>query len=263
MGKEGARFTRNRVVWGAVGALALAGVIFAASALSSPSKSEPPAPSKLSAPIRAEQLARSAQQALSENQTATALAAANQALKLDPQNAAAQQVVNSATTPEPSEPAPSKPATSTNTDTAADAKYLKPVSDLGSLLPASITGWTTGQMVKVKPDALVTFEPKSSTPAAGKVVRVIFNVHDQGSASKAAQFVTRVDKRAYTKNQSAVDVGAVKGAFFGTDGRGVAAVAFARGRYAFELVVAVRPGTTPGTLKQLATQLAGSFPATK
>lgn len=274
MGK-GTRFTRRQLVIYGVAAVGLAAVIFGIAAISAPKSSPTTAPStQLATAVRSAELAQDASQALSKNETATALALAKQALKLDPANADAKRVIDEASAP--AEAASGGSGTKSggtsagSTSTAAPAPkpadstaFLKPVDDLATLLPVSVSGWTAGSVVVQGGDALVTFEPKKGTPTSTQVVRALVSVHDRETADQAKVFITKVDKRVYAEDGATVVVGVVPDAAFGTDGAKVAATAFARGRFAVEVLVTAQPGVDPATLKATAVQIAALSAAAK
>ena len=274
MGKEAAPRRRlvRRILVTASGIAVLAAVIFAVSAISSPKR---PAESKSAAlevpsTTQASQLADQARSAQSRNDTETARVLAQSALKLDSGNVVAQKVIAdldrsvSATKPEaaskPAAPKPAAPKPAASA-VAAAGPYGSAVASVGKLLPTTITDWTAGAPVVRGGEGLVTFEPKRATSSYRSVVRATFSVHDRKTSAAAASFLTKVDKTLYASDGGTAKVDAVSG-HFGTDGAQLAAFAFTRGRYAFEVVLYARPGTKPATLKPLALKLADSLPAT-
>jgi len=266
MGKEAAPKRRlvRRILVIASSVAVLAAVIFAVSAISSPKK---PAESKSAAlevpsTTQASRLVEQACSAQSRNDTESARALAQSALKLDSGNVVAQKVIadldRSASSAKPqatSKPAALKPASAV----ATAGPYSTAVASVGRLLPTTIAGWTAGAPVARGGEGLVTFEPKRATGSYRSVVRATFSVHDRKTSSAALSFLTKVDKTLYAKDGASARVGAVSG-HFGTDGAQLAAFAFTRGRYAFEVVLYARPGTKPATLKPLALELADSLP---
>lgn len=277
MGK-GAGITKRQMAIYAGVAVALAAVIFGIAAVSSPKSSSDSAPkTQLANAVRAAELAQDADQALSSNETATAISLAQQALKLDAANADAKRVIDEAKasssgqTSGASNGSSSSGSTPSGTTTepapgpapATPAKFLKPVADLAALLPTAISGWTAGGVVVQGQDALVTFEPKQGTPTSKQAVRALVSVHDRKTADQAKVFVTKVDKRVYPDNAAVVAVGAVPNAYFGTDGSKVAAVAFARGRFAVEVLITGQPGVDPATLQAIALRVASVSPVSK
>lgn len=138
-----------------------------------------------------------------------------------------------------------------------DAAYLAAVGDLDALLPQVISGWQRGTAEKTDVDATVPFMAVSTTG----VSRALYTVHDRGSADDAVRFIEDTSKVVYSSDGSPVRVGVVDG-YFGTDGSRLATVAFARGRYAFEVVITVSDGE-PASAKDAAVALAREFGATR
>jgi len=268
--------TMRRGLWVALAVAALAGVIFAGAALSSPSSDTPAEPSKLSTAVESESYARDAQVALSNNETATAVALAEQALTLDPQNRTALSVVAASRVPaptvseavddpqDPQDPDDTEDQAATPTQKAdLDKGFTEKVGALSSLLPAAVSGWVAGQVVEQGPDALVTLDPAKGSIASEKALRAIVSVHDMKTAAKAKDFVTRVSKRTYSKSGGTVKVGVIPDAYFGTNGSTVAVVSFSRGRFAFDVVVPAQSGVKPTDAKAVAVSVAAAVPATK
>ena len=241
--------------------IGLALLIFGISALSSAKKpAETVATtSRLSAEAQADILAQRAVAAESKSDTATARSLAESALKLNAANQTAVAVVKRLDEANPGTAlTPSKP---TNTATTADT-WLKPIKNMASVLPTSITGWSAGNIVSQKGDAQVTFTPDAEGADTGSAVRATFAAHDRGSAAKASTFVRSVDKRVYPGDGATVKFGTQSG-YFGTDGARLAVAAFARGRYAFEVVVYSQEGIKPSTLRPLAVKLAAAWSAAR
>ncbi|MBE0417669.1 MAG: hypothetical protein IBX63_07880 [Coriobacteriia bacterium] len=138
-----------------------------------------------------------------------------------------------------------------------DSAFLASVGDLRSLLPEVISGWRRGTPVVDSTDATVSFEPVNP----GAISRVVYSVHDRGSAAEAEAFIENTSKMAYPVDGASVPAGVVDG-YFGTDGTRLAMVAFARGRFAFEVMVVV-PGGDPASAKESAIALAREFEATR
>jgi hypothetical protein len=135
--------------------------------------------------------------------------------------------------------------------------YLDPVGDLDSLLPQVISGWQRGSTEVVASDATVPFGPTTS----GDISRALYSVHDRESVEGALEFIEMTSKVAYRQDGAQVRVGTVDG-YFGTDGSRLATVAFARGRFAFEVVVTV-PDGDPASQTDAAIALAREFEAAK
>jgi hypothetical protein len=140
-----------------------------------------------------------------------------------------------------------------------DEALSKPVSDASSLLPATMTGYTPAKVEKNPDGAIVAFQPTFDGPY-GKVTMVVLSVLDKGSEAQAREYVEQLS-RAYPANGAAVTVGTRQGRF-GTDGSHLAAVAFSRGRYAFEAVAtASRPD--PSIVRDITITAAAAFPAAR
>jgi hypothetical protein len=138
-----------------------------------------------------------------------------------------------------------------------DATYMRPVPDMGVLLPVSVAGYSAGVVETSTTSAILSLQPTEEGPM-GRASLVVLTALDKGSAAGAAEYVARLD-RAYPKDLATVRVGSANSRF-GTDGAHLAAVTFARGRFAFEVVVTV-PRDAPSHLKDVALQAAESFSA--
>ncbi|MDF1542768.1 MAG: hypothetical protein RQ731_07860 [Anaerosomatales bacterium] len=136
-----------------------------------------------------------------------------------------------------------------------DAALLAPVTDLALLLPQVITGWERGSPLVEGSDATVSFSPTS----AGTVSRALYSVHDRGSVEGALAFIENTSKVAFSSNGADVRIGQENG-YFGSDERRLATAVFARGRFAFEVVVTV-PDGNPASARDAAIALAGEFEA--
>lgn len=252
----------KRVLVAIAAVVGLALLIFGVSALSSTKKpAETVATTtQLSAEAQADILAQRAVAAESANDTATAVSLAESALKLNAANQTAAAVVrrlggsNTGATPTTTKP-------NTNTTTTSDT-WSKPIKNMVSVLPTSIAGWTPGNIVSQKGDAQVTFTPDAEGSDSGSAIRATFAVHDRGSAAKANTFVKSVDQKVYPGSGATMKFGTQTG-YFGTDGARLAVAAFARGRYAFEVIVYSQEGIKPSTLRPLAAKLAAAWSAAR
>lgn len=236
------------------GILVLAGVIFGATALSKP-KSQPEV-SAPSLPVvqpadQSKGFYDRAMEASASGDATSTRVLLEEALVKDPDNEAARRAL-AAMDAEVDEPAP----TVVNNDA-----WLKSVSDLGKLLPASAASWKLGIKTVVKPDAVRSGEPAMLSTPSRTMRRVIFSVHDMKTETAALSFVTNVGKKSFPKNGASVVIGGSPG-YFGTDGTRLAAVVFTRGRYAFEAVVTTNDGVAPLTAKDAVIALANRFPTT-
>lgn len=139
----------------------------------------------------------------------------------------------------------------------ASDTYVAAVADVSVFLPTDVPGYAMAEVETSTASAIVSAEPNTSGPE-GVVSRVVFAVYDKRSAARAAGWVSDFPK-AYAHDAGAVTVGDVS-ARFGTDGENLASVAFARGRYAFEVVATTVSGD-PKTLRSLVLSAASSFAA--
>jgi hypothetical protein len=105
-----------------------------------------------------------------------------------------------------------------------------PPVDLASLLTGSLTGYTAGKLDTGEVFASRVYQPKTRE----RMQSFLATVHEAGTLAGAEQFVARVDKAGFP--QDAKDT-AVNGyaAYFGTDGKTYATLAWAKGSIAYEL----------------------------
>ncbi len=250
----------KRILVAIAAVIGLALLIFGVSALSSSKKSTDTVATtnQLSAEAQADLLAQRAVAAESANDTGTARSLAESALKLNAANQTAVAVVNRLNEADPgntSADTKPDPGATTTADT-----WSKSIKNMASVLPTAIAGWTAGDIVSQKGDAQVTFTPDAEGSDGGSAIRATFAVHDRGSAAKASTFVKSVDKKVYPGDGATMKFGSQSG-YFGTDGARLAVAAFARGRYAFEVVVYSQEGIKPSTLRPLAAKLAAAWSA--
>lgn len=247
------------MIAGSVVLLAL--VILGVSAISKPAQRDPLVTAEITALEMAEGLADDATVALSNEDTATAVKLATQALAADPSNQAAQRVIDTV------DGAADEPADETDppaTDVAvAPGIYAAVVKDTTRLLPVKVRDWTRGQELVEGADALVTFEPKGGSADSDKTVRVLITSHDRGSEANAKAFLTKVTKKAFASSGATVKVGVVPGGYTGVDASKQWVVAFARGRYAFEVILTPQPGMSNKDAGKLALAIAAQLPAAR
>lgn len=249
--------SRKRISIFAVSVIVLALAYSVISAISGPSRPEGP---RISSRVESSRrLLAQAEQAASKFDTESALSLATKALEANPDNLAAKELrltmIRAAAD-----------AASESSGSATSKKpgvYDKAVVDIGVLLPVRFRSWNRGGTVSQKSSGVVTFEPKATDAAYGSVVRVTYYVTDLRTASKASSSALVVHKKAYPKNRTTVQVGAIKPAYFGTDGKRLAAVSMARGRYSYEVIVDAAAGTSVSRMKKLALEAASALPATK
>ena len=135
--------------------------------------------------------------------------------------------------------------------------WLGPSADMGLFLPEVIDGWQRGLPDVSQDSAGVSFDPS----ARGAIRLAVFSVNDRQTEAAAKQFIEDVSKRAYPQDGASVKVGNLDG-YFGTNGAIAATVAFARGRYAFEVTVTA-DNVHPRTVRDAAIGLAQEFEATR
>lgn len=245
-------------VIGAAVALAIGITVFAA--LSTPPNVDQP---KVTDPaVSAMRLASQTREAASRNDTELALSLASRALQADPANSEARQLKASLEATSVPAESPGDSGASGGQATTSDP-FDKPVADILVLLPSSFRTWSRGEALSKDKSAVVTFEPRPTDAEYGRVVRAAVYANDAGGSAAATKMAVDIHKRVYPKNRATVTVGVVKDAKFGTDGKHLAAVSFARGRYAFEIILTSPPGVDLGKLKNLAVEVASSVPASK
>jgi hypothetical protein len=246
----------------AAGVLVLAAVMFGVSALSSPRSSFDQSQIPVSSAFdKSRAYAQQAEAALRRGETTRAVELLRQAVAADPSNTQAQgqlqQIHDSQNPParrQDRQPVnPSNNATKTGPD-----PFLSPVADLAKLLPASVTGYDKGSVLRDSEDAELSFDPTSKAPAG--VTRALFSVHDRGSVSAASAFVSQTIPNAYSREGATVTIHDVNNGYFGGNGQNVFTVAFSRGRFAFEVNVTVVPGTGTASAKSAAAAAASAFP---
>lgn len=249
-------WSRNRVLVWIAAAVFLAVAILVFGSLG-PTDDEKKVPGSKE---RAATIASQAQDALSREETATAHRLALRALELDATNTTARSVADESDAQERTDTdaeVPAEPA-----GVRDDTAYLKPSPNLTALLPGTIASWVREPPTMVGPDAVITYDPSGGSEAARTVTHALLSVHDRGSTAAAEKFPVEVHGKLYALDVSSSRVGVIDSVRFGTDGSGVAAVVFTRGRFVFEVQVAVQPSVDPAAVRGIALQLAGALPAT-
>jgi hypothetical protein len=135
--------------------------------------------------------------------------------------------------------------------------YGTKVSDLATLLPTGVAGYTSQLVETSTSSAILPLQPDRTGPM-NTVSLVVVTVLDKGTVPSALAYMAGFP-RAYPKDQQALRVG-VQSALFGTYGSHLAAVAFSRGRYAFEVVV-TSSKSAPASLTDIAVKVAEALPA--
>lgn len=230
-------------------AVALAAVIVVAGALTTARRGESPSPAaeatSTTAPAGSADLAAGLQALAAGDTTAAVDLLTKAAAAGNTQARAKLDEIRKPSAPATRAPAP------------ADA-YTRATSDLASLLPTSVAGYTGQQVETSTLSAILPLEPDRAGPV-GSVSLAVITVFDKGTPAKAQAFVSS-SVRAYPRSGATVRVGMLSGRF-GTDGSHLAALTLSRGRYAFEVVLTSAKGA-PSGLKDWTIRTARAIPAT-
>ena len=227
-------------------------------------KQAPPgATPDVSRPIdESEPLYQQALQAQASGDLTRTVDLARQALKLNPNNAAARALITAVTEQQAKGSTQTTPSASADTSgtsqesSATAALYLKAYKPLAVLLPTVVEGFDLGPASERGADVTRAGSPKEGgTPVSS----VLWSVHDRGSKKNAGTFIGKVTKRAFPKNGASTTVNGVAG-YFGTDGTQVATVVFAKGRYVYEVNASAVPGVNPSKARAIALKVAEVFP---
>lgn len=249
------------------GVVLLAAVLLASSALSKPKSSRSPQAAAIARQIDSEVLTDQGLSALSSNETATAQSLLQRAVALNPGNARATAALVSIRQSTASNSGGGNSGGGSNGGSSnaggSDSTPSTPRSsafdkklDIAKLLPVAVAGYTMYPREVLGADAQVSADPQT------KGARVIWAVHDRGTASAAAKFISAVSKRAYPKNAQTVSIDGAT-AYIGTDGVRYATAAYVRGRYAFEVIVSLAtPSTNMSPALQMAREASAAFPDT-
>jgi hypothetical protein len=250
--------TRTKQILGAVATIVvLATVVLAAWAFTSPRNTRAPLTVQLDAQRQSRQAYEEGLKDIRSGDTTAAVVAFTSAIQLDPTNSAAKTALadlekSRADAPPGAEgaspPGPASPATSTQDP------FARKVGNIEALLPRAYAGFSLGTPIAEEANAELGATPSSG----GAISHIQWAVHDRGSTSGAAKFVTDVSKSLYGKNAASVKVNGVN-AYFGTDGARFASVSYSRGRYVFEVVLTVSAADLANS-KTVATQAASAFP---
>jgi len=260
--KGRARVSRGAIVSGAITVAVLAAVIIGVAALGPTRSSEPEVKLGLGAEgADAQQYAIQAENALASGDTTAAIALANKALSVDPNNQAAKTVILRATTPSSSGSGSGGSSNGSGGNSGGgssapdpDKGFTKKISSMSGVLPATFTEYFLGGATTVGSESQVSATPISSKQQA---TQIIWTLHQLGSKAEARAFVSDVSKNLYAKDQAALKFDGVT-AYFGTDGARFATVAYVRGIYVFEVLVTAN-STDPKNLKTLAQKAAQAF----
>ncbi len=206
-------------------------------------------------------LYQQAVQAQASGDTTRAVVLLGSAVKANPSNTQAKTLL-AKITPKPVavvKPPAGGAASSPATSSTGDALYAGAVADVSSLLPKAVKGYAVAGLIPADAaDVEAPYEPSKDTSYAGKVPLMVIGVHDFGSPAAASAFVDGAGK-AYPKDVASVKVGRLVGKY-GHDGRRLASVSFARGRFAFEVTLTTSDGD-PAAYKSEVLRIAALIPA--
>lgn len=268
------RSDRRTLLWTLGSILVLALVMYATAALSSPKDADR---SGRGAPVQtsdsdtaaeaSERLYQQALEAQRGGETTRALELANKAVEADAGNTRAMRLtveLSGATGSAPSGSGGSdgesasgaESPSGTATPVAGGAPAQPRVDDIESLLPKSVSGFAFGIVQAVSTDAVCSAEPGSAAAGSATVTRALFSVHDRETEKAARQWVDTMGKRVYPMGASRVTIAGGPG-LFGTDGTRLAWASFARGPYAFEVLVTV--SGDPDSARSATLKLAETF----
>lgn len=256
---------RRRIgIWAAAAAtvFALAAVILVVSSVSAPRRSTVPADGAASLADVSRADVSAARIAIESGDNDRAREALRAALVADPSNEEARRllaslVVTVAPTVDSGDSGEERPPSAAATS-GGDAAFTRALPDVAVLLPRSVPGLVAGRRTGGGAEAVQPLDPVRGGRYDGVASRVLLSVHDRGSTVSAARFVSTVSRRVYGRDAAAVTVRGTA-AYFGTDGRALATLAFARGRYAFEVVIA-STGGRPSVLRPAAIAIGAAFP---
>ena len=254
---------RRALIVFAASVFVLALVFIGFAMFSSPDKEPAPADLGMSAAEQSDSLYDQALAALASGDATAAVGLLTEAVAKDPANEAAAKKLASL---QDKSASPVSEPSATESDTPnppadPNAGYTAAVADLAKLLPTVAAGYELSQPLTTDKDAQVSAEGLRSG-SMPTVRTATFYVHDMGSIEAAASFVKNQARIAFPENGADVSVHSFD-AYFGTDGDQIAVVSFSRGRFAFEVILAARSGTAPGSLLDSAVESAKSFPAAR
>lgn len=258
------RTSRNKALWSGAATVAVLAVVLIVFGLFGPLRSKQPAtqtPAGLTSPATSSQaLYTQALQAQASGDLTRTVQLAQAAVDADPNNAEAKALLVTArnAAPKPtSTSTPAKPSTPTSTVPAVDrdAAFRKKFENLAALMPTATVGFSFDTPLQFKRDITMS---GNKVPAGKTVTQMAWAVHDLKTAAAAKSFVSKTSKKLFPKDAGSITIHGTK-AYFGTDGTRFATVSFARGRYAFEVLITV-DGVDPKTVKALATAAGTAFP---
>lgn len=192
-------------------------------------------------------------------ETTAALQSLTAYLKENPEDKTAQRLLVRLRDESPGNASTDNDPTSPSDDPTSpsdDPVWLNKVADIEALLPLVVDGLSRGSVVLGETDAVVPYDAQDAGDYAA-ARRVLYSVHDLKTAQAASSFENQVSKIVYPKNAQRVTIDGAN-AYFGTNGDALATVAYARGRYVFEVVITT--GIPPSEFKQQAVAIATAFP---
>jgi hypothetical protein len=205
---------------------------------------------------RSQQALRDGLAALSKEETGTAEELFQSAVRIDPENTAAQDALTklrSGTSAAATNRPPAASNAATNPAPAASSDTWEKQLDVATLLPRSYPAFALGSVSKVGADAVITGSPTNSSTG---ITRIAWAVHDRESDVAAADFIAKTSKSVYTHDPMTIVVNGTP-AYFATDGKQFATVVYTRGRYVFELVITT--SEAPATERKAAEAAAAAF----
>jgi hypothetical protein len=256
------RASRTKALWSGAATVAVLAVVLIVLGLFGPFASKKPStqnPAVTNPQVTPSQaLYQQAVEAQASGDTVRAAALAQEALDADPGNAQARALVAATKQPTPApNVTPTVPDGSGTTTPAADpdAAFRKKYENLASLIPTIQPGITLDYPAQLERDITIS---GNLAPPSKSISQVSWAVHDLKTTAAAKAFVTKTSKTSFPKNPATVTIHGTNG-YFGTDGTRFATVSFARGRYAFEVLVTTN-GVAPKTVKAAAIRAAEAFP---
>lgn len=259
------RGTRRRgFLWGFLGVLVLAAVILVGAGLSSPKRSpQRPAASVTGQADRGNRLYEDAMAALRSGDSTRGVELLRQAASLVPTDvrvrralatAEASAKVSSTSAPDGDPAAPRPPSGNASSPATAPP----PPRDSRALLPPALTEYVLGAVSQDGGELAVSLDPKPRSAVSGLVSHGVLAVHTFRDERASSHFVSSVIRASFPRSARDTSVGAIP-AYFGTDGRRVAGLSFAWGRFAVDILLTAENGD-PAGLFGAASKVAAEIP---
>jgi hypothetical protein len=256
------RASRTKALWSGAATVAVLALVLIGLGLLGPLRGKQPSsqnPITLSTQTATSQgLYQQAVQAQASGDLTRAAQLAQAALEADPNNSEAKVLLRAVKNTNAGSTTTSTTPTSSSATTPAadpDAVFRKKYENLMSLLPTGTPGFAFDPAMQFGPDITMS---GNRVPGVRGTTQIAWAVHDMKTSAAAKSFVTKTSKKLFQKDAGSVTVHGVK-RYFGTDGTRFATVSFARGRYAFEVLITVN-GIDPKTVKAVASEAANAFP---